>query len=190
MGEERKSLYDLIKEKIERGEDVGNELFRTGGEDEYRFIDSLTKGLKQAIKERDLDAKTLNSLSVLLLGVSRFPLPTPGINLNVEASAKGDGGGESFVIHITPDEFNLSHGGYIMSFGADGFTNFDLQSGKGYYVIDPSGYELMDSNEVMRGLLMSGEFWIDNCTDYDKLEWDQNDPWIFWEWNENHPIEN
>ncbi len=179
--------YAQAVEALERGDDAIVEAATLRFEPcdaEYVFL--VDRAIRSLLRRPELEAKQLVSIGRALHGLSRLPLRTAGINIEISLSTKGPGGGGSYDFKLGPDCFDTEAGGYIDSgCGTDGWSGPSFMADSGGRQEEPNGYILQGWPDMFTEASGS-DLTIVDLSDDSLMDWEHGDGSPFWEWIESH----
>jgi hypothetical protein len=152
-------------------------------DDEY--LAEVSAAVKQLLQRPNLTEKQITSIKRALHGLSRMPLRTPGIDIQISLRIEGEGGAKSYDLIIDSTQFATESGGYVkFDSGSDSFSGPTFRVETDYreegLVIGALSWPNSFSS------LEGAELHIADLSDDMLLEWDNPDGSEFWEWIANH----
>lgn len=166
-------------------------LFPLIGSMDRSLIEKISKAVRNSFKREDLKAKQLHHMTVLLFGLERMPLATPGVNVTLTVSSRTESEMSYHSIHLDESSLSLSQGGsvYDPRVGGDNFgedillvetTGFRDDATMGYFdwlaifksrlEYDEIDFEIEDSCEVDWSLEPDASSWERAAIRYESEE--------------------
>jgi hypothetical protein len=154
--------------------------------DDTYYIEQVEKAIRSVLIRSDLKPKQIIGIGRALHGIGRLPLRTPGLDIQISLSIKGDSGAEEYEFYLDDSRFLTSSGGYMdFGYGSDSFSGPTFE-------VEPNCREL--SNWSFGSLEwpeafseMSGaELKVVDLSDDRLLDWEHPNGSIFWEWIAGH----
>ncbi len=183
------NLYTDIFSKMKHNEDISEALYHFQIEDGY-YVERVIKALDILLERNDLTSIQASSIKKIILGLERLPLPTPGLNVRIELSEKGEDGAVEYSICLDENEFMTDSGGFGNGpGGSDSYSGLAFQVGKKFRNCDAWTIFDLSWPDVFAEMSQNAKLSIIDDSDNALLDWDHPDGSIFWEWIEAHPEE-
>lgn len=178
--------YTDTLSRMQHGEDISDVLFHFDSDDGI-YIYRVTNAIRALLKREDLTARQIASIAKLMLGLERMPLTTPGLDLSIELSEKGEGGAGSYSIELDENEFRTESGGYVNGpMGPDSVSGPTFEVGIKFRYSDVSWNFELDWPDIFAEMRHHAKLTIRDESNDALLDWEHPDGSIFWEWIETH----
>ena len=106
-------------------EEEPESLFPLIGNLERPVIEQVIQAVRALFRRDDITAEQIHHLAVLLFGLERLPTATPGIDVTLILSSRGETEMSYHSIDLDGETFSLSTGGsvYDPNIGSDSFSD-------------------------------------------------------------------
>jgi len=171
--------------KLLEGEDddLSNYLLSFQPEDR-ELCDKLADGVRAMLTRSDLRPLQIASMARLLLGLSRLPLTTPGVDVFVTLHTGTPDDSYAYEIGIKEDQLWLGGGGYIRGpFGGDSYGGWVFEVEEAFHS-DPDDAELEWLDEFP-DIALNYDIEIQDDSDESQLDWENDDGSAFWSFIES-----
>jgi hypothetical protein len=174
------TLYELARNRLENEEDISNFLLNFEPEDSV-LIERVIRAIKAFLTREDLTPAQVNTISKVLFGLYRFPLKTPGLDVELSAYNEGEGGLFGYTLILREEHFELSSGGFERFPGGSDSVSGPTFEVEDHYRTDLNIYDLTWADIVLEG---APNFILEfmDCSDDKQLDWRHDDGSIFWQW--------
>jgi hypothetical protein len=149
---------------------------------ERALVEKMAKVVRRCLRRQDLRPEQIHHLAILLLGLERLPIATPGMQVSLTLSYRTEN--EMTYVGITLDDssFSLSSGGsvYDPSVGSDSY-------GDDVLLVEVGGYRdvnlpaCVDWLMSLEARLEDANVEIDFEGDESDLDWDESPDESAWE---------
>jgi hypothetical protein len=176
--------YEKVSEALKSGDNdtIKSAVFSFEIDDLY-YVDQVTKAVRSLLDRPSISPDQVTSIKKALLGLSRLPLRTAGLEVEISLVNKLNNAASSYIFFISSDRFATDSGGYDnFGFGTDSFSGASFEVGPSYNEI--SGY--YDTWVDVFREMTAAELIIHDESDDSLLDWDHPDGTAFWEWIDNH----
>lgn len=123
-------------------------LFPLIGEIERPLVEKIVQGVRQLFRRKDVTPEQMHHLAVLLFGLERLPLATPGLHAELSLSCRSESAMHYHSIHLDESTFELLSGGsvYDPNAGSDSFSTQAL-------MVEIGGVREANAQEMVAWLL-------------------------------------
>lgn len=147
-----------------------------------RVIDEIAKSVRACLGRPTITPKQIRNLAVLLFGIERLPLTTPGLAADLTLSLHTGNDRHDIVVTLRSDSLNLLFGGCVYTEGAGG----DSYSEEALYV-EAGGFREVNWRAVAKLLQTFASCAADPQIDLDAgceesdFDWDDEPDETAWE---------
>jgi len=174
-------FFELAREKLYACEDLSDVLFWFDYSD-GEYIYQVTEAVKRLFTRKDLTPKKAFSISKLLLGLSRLPFITPGLDVRISLSNRYPTEAVFYAVGLNEHEFITESGGYMdLGYGADSFSGPTFEVGIGFRFLNNIIFG-PDWPAMFIEHVEDGELEINDYSKDSELDWDHDDGSEFWDW--------
>jgi hypothetical protein len=181
------TLYDQTLAAWTAGDDefVANALFAFEIDD-GDYIQRVTEAIRSLLELPDLTPRQIVAIGRMLLGLSRMPLLTPGLGVEVSLRFKTEQSAISYDLFFSQNHFETSSSGYNnFGFGSDSFSgsNFIVES---HARQCDAGASYAESWPDIFLEMTAAALEIRDDSDDQLLDWEHPNGAVFWGWIEQH----